>query len=284
MKNNTLSEFWSQFKVNQRKIYYRNYEIIENDELSKIIKSDVSSLRFCENITKGSCFIIKNVFSYEMLKKMRFYSEKFRSQNDEKFNKIVDGVSDFHRIIDKEKAKLYSLYAIKHSHYMFRWNATNPDAKLIWAEIDSYWSKMKYLGGFSNNEYVNNLPSQGPTDRIQFVHYPANGGVLHDHVDPDHNQKFVIGVNMSKRGVDYEKGGFYTLDAKNKKIDFELLVSPGDALVCDARLIHGVSTVVMKNLETIPEWNIDSGRWYLGLYTNDSDYKTRVTATNLEPS
>lgn len=281
MKNFKLGEFWQQHKPNTRRVPYKDLEVIPSAALEKFIKNDADALRFCERITEGVSYLIKGVFSVPALEAMQQFSRSFRKEQEQTFEKLFDGVKDFHRIIDSEVAKLYSLYAIKHSHYMFRWNATSPASEKIWSEIDSYWRSMKYLGGYALTEYESNKPSAGPTDRVQFVHYPAKGGVLHDHVDPDHNQKFVIGVNMSTRGREYQEGGFYALDSAGKRVDLEKYIAVGDALVCDARVAHGVAEVD-PDKHGAPEWNSTSGRWYLGLYSNDSDYGNRVTATNLQ--
>jgi hypothetical protein len=282
MKSPALTDFWRQYQTNTRKIPYGDLEVMSSADLAAIARDERAALAFCERITKGVCVLVKGVFTGPALEAMQKFSRRFRHETEESFHKMLDGVVDFHRIINRERAKLYSLYAIKHSHYMFRWNATTPEMKKIWSEIDSYWRIMKYLGGYAANEYEANIPSAGPTDRVQFVHYPAKGGVLRDHVDPDHNQKFVIGINMSTRGVEYQQGGFYVLDAAGQRIDLEQHISVGDALVCDARIVHGVSEVDPAANQDEPEWNRETGRWYLGLYSNDSDHGKRVTATNLQ--
>ena len=46
-------------------------------------------------------------------------------------------------------------------------------------------------------------------DRLQIVNYPHGGGELRDHVDPRKNQRVVSGLIMSKKGIDFDKGGFY---------------------------------------------------------------------------
>ena len=64
--------------------------------------------------------------------------------------------------------------------------------------------------------YEKNIPSDGQIDRLQIVRYPSGGGQLRDHVDSRKNQRVVSGIVMSKRGIDYEKGGFYFNKAKKQ--------------------------------------------------------------------
>ena len=43
---------------------------------------------------------------------------------------MLDGSPNFHRMIDKNVTKKYSLYAIKHSFYFYNWNIKSNLEKL----------------------------------------------------------------------------------------------------------------------------------------------------------
>ena len=93
----------------------------------------------------------------------------------------------------------------------------------------------------------------------------------------------IIGVMMSKRGINYETGGFYCVDHNMNKVDLETQLDIGDMVCGYPTVVHGVSAVdAHKPLD----WTSIEGRWFLGLYSNDSNHiKKRITAsrlTNLE--
>ena len=109
------------------------------------------------------------------------------------------------------------------------------------------------------------------------------GGGLDNHIDPTKNQRVIIGAMMSKRGVDYETGGFYCVDANMERVDFEPHLDVGDMVCAYPTMVHGVTAV---DADKPLEWKSREGRWFLGLYSNDSNHiKKRTTVarlTNLE--
>ena len=114
---------------------------------------------------------------------------------------------------------------------------------------------------------------------MQIVRYPAGGGELRDHVDSRKNQRVVTGVIMSKIGEDFHKGGFYFKTSKTKKINIEKRLEEGDAVIFYGSLIHGVEKIdPQKKLS----WKSNEGRWFLGMFVNDSDHvQNRVTSKDL---
>jgi hypothetical protein len=109
--------------------------------------------------------------------------------------------------------------------------------------------------------------------------YPSGGGGLASHADSTKNQKVIIGAMMSRRGGDYHEGGFYTIDAVGNKVDFEDHLDVGDMLVGYPTVTHGVVSVDPQ----LPlEWEKFNGRWFLGLYSNDSNMvKNRSTTARI---
>ena len=166
-----------------------------------------------------------------------------------------------------EMAKKYSIKAVKHSAYFFPWN---DDPLNIFEDIWERWRPLKFLGGFSWNEYENNTPKDGVVDRIQIVRYPPGTGQIEPHSDPYLNQRFFISTYLSKKGKDYVGGGVYLVGNKGEKIDIENQIDIGDMSIGYSTLIHGVDPV---NINSEPNINKTDGRWFLGLYSNDSDHK-----------
>ena len=87
---------------------------------------------------------------------------------------------------------------------------------------------------------------------------------------------------MSKRGIDYNKGGFYFNTSKNKRINLESRIDEGDAVIFYGSLVHGVEAI---DPEKKLSWKCNSGRWFLGMFVNDSDHvKNRITSEDLTGS
>ena len=82
---------------------------------------------------------------------------------------------------------------------------------------------------------------------------------------------------MSKYGDDFEDGGIYFLDKKDKIVFLEPEVEKGDAVIAYPTVVHGVNII---DEHKKPNWHDDpKGRWFLGLYTNDSnENKNRITS------
>jgi hypothetical protein len=216
-----------------------------------------------EAIDAGDALILKGAFPEEFMRMMADRAKTWAATQPSSFHKMLDGVPDFHRVIDEEVGKLYSIQAVKHSFYFFRWNN---DPLGIWPEITKRWRVLKLAMGMNADEYENNKPSEGPTDRIQIVCYPPKVGYLEPHRDASEHQKCFISGYMSKRGKDYQGGGFYFVK-DGKAVFAEDQIDVGDVCIAHANLLHGVAPT-------------QSGeRWFMGLYSNASDYeKKRNTA------
>lgn len=227
-------------------------------------------------------FILKGSAKKGLKKIMLDLAEKYKRNKTSSFYKMYDGVPNFHRAINRTITKKYSLYAIKHSFYFYNWNIKNKLEKALKDGAYWHWRYIKFLAGNKKNKYEHNIPSDGQIDRLQIVRYPSGGGQLRDHVDSRKNQRVVSGIVMSKRGVDYHKGGFYFNKNKNKKINIENRIDEGDAVIFYGSLVHGVETI---DPDKKLSWKSNKGRWFLGMFVNDSDHVTnRITSEDLTGS
>jgi len=198
------------------------------------------------------------------------------------FHKMLDGTPNFHRVIDKDITKKYSLFAIKHSFYFYNWNIKSKLEKELKNGVYRHWRYVKSLAGNGKNKFEKNIPSDGQIDRLQIVRYPAGGGELRDHIDPRKNQRVVSGIIMSKIGKDFLKGGFYFKSSKSKKINIEKRLEEGDAVIFYGSIAHGVEKVDPQEKLI---WNSNKGRWFIGMFVNDSDHvHNRITAKDLTRS
>ena len=241
--------------------------------LKKIIKS---------MYVKKEAYIVKNSASKKLKETILDLANHYKKTRKSIFHKTLDGVPNFHRIIDKDITKKYSVFAIKHSFYFYNWNIKTKLEKKLKDGVYRHWRYVKSLAGNGKNQFEKNIPSNKQIDRLQIVRYPAGGGELRDHVDPRKNQRVVSGIIMSKIGEDFLKGGFYFKSSKTKKINIEKRLELGDAVIFYGSIAHGVEKVDPQEKLS---WKSNKGRWFIGMFVNDSDhvYK-RQTAKDLTGS
>jgi|TARA_B100000780_G_scaffold278201_1_gene250972 hypothetical protein len=254
-------------------------------DLKKAI--DKNNYNYLKNIIRKmfvekEAYILTNSADKNLKKVIINLANHYKKNKKSTFFKMIDGVPNFHRIINKKITKKYSLFAIKHSFYFYNWNIKTKLEKKLKDGVYKHWRYVKLLAGNSKKRFEKNIPSDGQIDRLQIVRYPAGGGELRDHVDPKKNQRVVSGIIMSKIGEDFKSGGFYFKSSKNKKINIEKNLNEGDAVIFYGSIAHGVEKVDPKEKLS---WKINKGRWFIGMFVNDSDHiKNRVTARDLTGS
>ena len=257
--NNVISTSYTEFC---EKVFEQNPSFVKN---------------IVESLYSGDVYILKQAFQKDYLQKLKYKLHQHSQNTPQSFHKMLDGCPDFHRVIDPILAKNYSLRAIKHSYYFFPWNS---DPFNLFKIINEKWRVFKFLGGFSADAYEKNIPSTGVVDRLQIAQYASGVGELELHSDPYLNQKVGISVIMSKRGEDYKIGGTYILNSNKEKIDIENDLDVGDIYFAYPTVLHGVE-VIDKGQEV--NWNSLNGRWWMGLYSNDSDeYESRHTCHSVK--
>lgn len=255
-------------------------EIIEidyTDFADKVFAAEPDFVKeITESVYQGTAYILKNAVSKEDCRRLIDFSHEYCQSRPSEFYKMLDGCPNYHRVVDAEITLKYSTRQIRHSHYLFRWNE---DPAGVWPLLTPIWQTIKYFGGFARDAYESNLPHDGIVDRLQIVRYPSGGGGLKTHIDAKHNQKVIFGIMMSKRGEDYQKGGFYAINDRDELVDFEDRLDVGDIVIAYPTVQHGVSDVD-PDIEL--DWTAKQGRWFVGFYSNDSDHvKNRVTSTHL---
>ena len=218
-----------------------------------------------ESLYSGDAYLIKGAFSKEFMTDLRNNIHEYCLDKPSEFHKMLEGSPDFHRMIDPEAGKKYAVASCKHSCYFYAWNDDPFD---LFTPINERWRILKLLMGLQADEYEKNTPKDGVVDRIQVVRYPPRIGYLEPHTDPYLHQRLIFSGYMSKRGVDYQGGGFYLVGEGDKVINIEDDIDIGDICFCYATVYHGVAPAD-KNIE--PDWEKDDGRWFLSMYSNSSD-------------
>jgi len=254
-------------------IDYNEFKVKVSEESSDFVKATTSSLY------NGDFFILKGAYSKEFMQNLRIKTFAYFKDKPSEFHKMLEGSPDFHRKIDVETGKKYSINGCKHSFYFYSWNR---DPLNLFKPIYERWRIVKKVMGLKPTEYENNTPKDGVIDRIQVVQYPSKIGYLQPHSDPHKYQRCFYSGYMSKKGVDFEGLGFYLIGKNDEIIEIEDLVDVGDVGIGYATVQHGVAPV-NKNKE--PNWeDVNDGRWFLSMYSNESDEgkKDRHTSKKVE--
>jgi hypothetical protein len=285
LNSSSINRYWKYLEAeNAPPKYVKKVNVIEFDKLKNSInnKNEIYIKSLVKKMYCGEAFILRKAAKQNLKKIILDLAKHYDKKQKPSFHKMLDGTPNFHRIINKKTTKKYSLYAIKHSYFFYNWNVKTKLEKKFKAGVYSHWRYIKFLAGNNKYQFEKNIPSQNQIDRLQIVNYPLGGGELRDHVDPRKNQRVVTGLIMSKKGVDFENGGFYFRNKNNKKLNIEDKLEIGDAVIFYGSIVHGVEKVdESKKLN----WKSYNGRWFIGMFVNDSNHvKNRITANDLSNS
>lgn len=242
------------------------HEIPYEDFHAKVLRQEP---QFIQHITSslyaGDAWFIRGAFPQPFMVRLKQATHQWCKQRPSAFHKMLEGCPDFHRMIDAETGKKYSFQAAKHSAYFYPWNG---DPLGIFPFVWERWGAVKFLSGQRVDEYSRNTPKDGVIDRIQVVRYPSGAGMLETHSDPYLHQRLIISGYMSKRGEDYEAGGFYMIGADDRRVDMEDRIEVGDMCIAYATVLHGVEVIDPRKPLN---WDSMEGRWFLSMYSNASD-------------
>ena len=206
----------------------------------------------------GSILLVRNAFSREEVAFLKQTMFDLQKKTESRFFKINGLIPDFWRDITAEHSHKYGVSFVRKSAYFFPWN----NKKDLFDLIYERWRIFKVLGGKDALFAENRTPADGVIDRLQIAQYPSESGYLAAHQDPIHNQRLFISGYMSKYGKDFSDGGFWATNSNNQKVLLEKQLNVGDMGAGYARIVHGVHKIKGDDSCT---------RWFLGLYTNDSD-------------
>lgn len=241
------------------KVDYQEFKEKVQHQTDSFVEATVSSLY------SGDAYLIKGAFPREFMINLRKKVHEYCKTKPSEFYKMLEGSPDFHRIIDLESGRKYSFRVCKHSCYFYPWNE---DPLNLFGTVYERWRVIKLLMGLRQDEYEKNTPKDGVIDRIQVVRYPPRIGFLEPHSDPYLHQRLFFSGYMSKRGVDYQGGGFYLVAPGDNLVEIEEQIDIGDVCVAYATVYHGVAPA---DRHKEPNWELDDGRWFLSMYSNASD-------------
>tara|TARA_B110000438_G_C15749322_1_gene622187 strand:- start:164 stop:1024 length:861 start_codon:yes stop_codon:yes gene_type:complete len=271
-------------KVEPNNKYKKEWEELEGakpapNSFRKICEIDYSKFEnqvkiqnngFVKNITSsfysGDFFILKNAFSSTFINKLKSSLMEYSKKSPSTFFKMKEGCPDFHRIQNEDHLGKYSVDAVRHSFYFFSWN---DDPLKIREKLYKKWRIIKFASGRSFTEWEKNTPKDGVVDRVQIVKYPPGSGYIEPHVHDPINQRIIVSVFMSEIGKDFSKGGCHFYNKKNQKVSVEDRIQIGDIGLFYASLRHCVDPVMAE--ESLLKNKDTDGRWWIGLYSPESD-------------
>lgn len=280
-KKNFYYNYWSQLKDSDYPLNFNNLQIIYYKDFVKNFCSSTQNNKkynLFKSLLNGDVYLLKNVIDKKFLNNLKSNIVNYYFKKGFNFYKMIDGIPNFANKIDEKNIKNYSVKMNKHVFYAFPFNEKKSKFR-IFSEFYKYWSNFKYLSGYKKNQFSKFIPSNGLVDRIQVVRYSNDSGFLNPHRDPHYYQKFFINTYMSKKGIDYDEGGFYLLGKNNNKFDVEKEIEPGDVCFGFSTLAHGVDKI--KTYKKISN-NLFSGRWFVTMGTVVTDVlKKRHTSVDL---
>ena len=267
--NNIYKKLWDEYEIyDELPTFYKNIIEISYDEFKNKVYQNESN--FAKNLVKsllsGDIYILKEAFPKEYIEKIKLQTIMNWKNIKNEFFKMYEDCPNFYRNIDTSLSNNYAFKQVKRTQYFFPWNKDNLN---LYEEIYKRWRTLKYISGYYENAWEQNTPKDGIVDRIQIVKYPSNSGSQELHQDPYIYQKFFISLYLSKKGVDFLDGGIYLVDSKKKKFSLENHVGVGDLSFGFGTIYHGVDIpkpIVGKDDDEY------LGRWWIGLYSSESDY------------
>jgi len=279
--NNKFKDAWEAMTISEDNLprYLRTVHEVDFAEFCGEVQNQND--KFVDSMTSdlfaGDAFILRGAYSKEFMAEVINKTFALCQKTPSSFYKMLEGCPNFHRKIDKSLADKYSFYSVKHSTYFYPWN---DDSLNLFEPVWQRWGAIKVLSGQKYDEFTHNTPRDGVIDRIQVVHYPSGEGTLGLHSDPYLYQKLIISGFMSKKGVDFETGGFYMIGIDGEVVDLENQVEVGDMLIAYATVQHGVDVV---DEHKPVDWDSIDGRWFLSMYSNVTDeVKDRHTGYNIK--
>jgi len=274
---NQIRQYWEKIEKEKKKpVNIRNVQTIDIRDFYNLFDDEVASSKIIEDIFAGDFIIIKNAISKDYLNSLKNELHNISLNSPSEYHAMLEGCPNFHRFIDQETSKKYSLQTHRHSYYFFRWNQDNLK---LFDNFNFLWGNIKKLGGLNFDDYIKNTPKDIVVDRVQIVRYPEKTGFIEPHQHTPINQRLIISIYMSKQGKDYKSGGTYFYN-DNKKIEVEKNIDIGDCGIFYATLKHSVDPIELLKQKLSSEEEKTKGRWWIGLYSPESNHKKNRNTSN----
>lgn len=223
-----------------------------------IFKKKLNSVNFvlkCINqLGEGYIFVLKNSIKSKFLDDAKTKLRNITNNKKPINPKIITGVKNGFYYSNNISSKGYK--TVDKSFYFFSWNK---DQTGIYKKIINIYKPLKIINGLGNNELTKNKPVDGVIERLHIINYPLSSGQISRHYDPINVSIFNFGLYATEYGIDYDKGGFFVLNNKNKKIIIDKQIKKTDIVLFFPSLIHGVNKVYKSKSKK------SDGRWFINI-------------------
>ena len=217
-------------------------------DLKRICKDDNEIATLNEKIISGYIVIVRGVVAKSKIKK--FLEEIINSNIPiSESTAIIEGVKNIH-YISNNIGKNSGMYSSRdQSWYFFPWNEDDLNVLGFFQEI---YNNVLLLNNRIPSEIIKNTPKNGIVQRLHLIHYPPDFGEISMHIDPVNVASVNSGIYFSQHGVDYENGGFYSVNDKGEEICVDKLINTGDMVLFYPGMIHGVRPIkALLNKESV---------------------------------
>ncbi|GAA5510443.1 hypothetical protein [Novipirellula caenicola] len=224
----------------------------QNVRINGYTPRDISDIR--QQISNELVVVLKGVFAKEDLQRVRENTVSYIAENPPTNPMIEAGVTNFWRR-DDNPAKS-AVKRVKQFFASFYWN----DDLAGESDMMKAMSVLRNeIAGLPATYTIAGMEPDGFMTYGNVTHYPSGGGKLNKHQDPPNKQFAVIIASMSKKGSDFEQGGFY-VEMDGNKLDIDQHLDVGDVYLMNPNCVHGVDAIdPQKTLD----WDSGSGRWIL---------------------
>jgi len=247
-------------------------------EFKEILNQEILSQKgFIQDIQKGltekGYFIAKDLINKDFYKRVKLDSlkhvdklEKYKSKLPEPLRgDLRAGIRDLSGYCKNNYWHLYRTC-------FFPWNRIKNENKTM-IELSRRLSKLRNKVIGVDENYGTLIEENGDIAYTSLSYYPPCNGFLKGHSDSTYGKPIVhFKVELTHKGVDYFKGGFFIVDKKGLLIDISAKVKPTDVIFFEGNCIHGINPISNSNLGRVALFEIptsvnSSSR--MNLYSND---------------
>jgi hypothetical protein len=240
-------------------------ERISREELLQRVLHETGA--FLAAIASPTVFVVERFYAPERVRAFRALAGARARAEPPAWHPCLDGVPDFHRIVDEYPGAWVK--SRMHAHYFHRFNG---NAELF-AELHDVFRLKNALAGEPEDAFLDAIPSDGVIARIVSNHYPRGGGYQAEHQDPTSRfARIQTIIQASDPGVDFREGGLYVrLEEGGEPVLIDPHSRMGDLLVLSPDIRHGVAPV---DPGAELDWDAADGRWMIMPILIRSDYDT----------
>jgi hypothetical protein len=232
---------------------------------------------FMAAIDAGTCFVVEGWLDRDPLLELRDNASRFAASRPPSWHAALDGVPDFHRIIDD-----YPKSWVKSRMHGFYFHRFNGNAELFDQHREIFRVK-HLLAGEPEDAFMDTVPSDGVIARIVCNHYPRGGGFLAEHRDPPSQfGRIQTLVQASVPGLDFHEGGLFLRgEDDHEPVWLDPHSTMGDMFVFAPAIRYGVAPI---DPDVALDWERLDGRWMIIPVLIRSDHDPRDEAGSQRPA